>query len=263
MKHVREVSVTHARQWRRTRGPDLNPVTQGYALTGDQNIVHVNMVARYRVRDPAEWAFYGPKAEDVLRVEVTAAMVRSLGEMGVDRVLADGRKELVATATRRAQAGLDAAHSGLEISSLELTRLAPPVALASEFDAVQSAFIGAETSKEGGPGLRRDAHPAAQAEADSSVQSARADGAEAISQRQGRVPRPSWRWPRSIGPTPRWFASACTAMPWKRPSASLARCVGCRRPIGGSYHGLRITVPVQLAPVPSLPRNSEEGGDDR
>ena len=104
----------------------LDPLTQGYALTGDHNIVHVDMVARYRVRDPAEWAFYGPKSEDVLRVEVTAAMVRSLGEMGVDRVLSDGRKDLIATATKRAQAGLDASHTGLELSSLELTRLSPP-----------------------------------------------------------------------------------------------------------------------------------------
>ena len=125
----------------------LDPLVQGYALTGDQNIVHVEVVARYRVRDAAEWAFYGPNADDVMRVEVTAAMVRSLGEMGVDRVLADGRKDLIATATRRAQAGLDASHSGLELASLELTRLAPPLALASEFDAVQSAYIGAETRK--------------------------------------------------------------------------------------------------------------------
>ncbi len=66
------------------------------------------MVARYRVRDPAEWAFYGARPEHALRVEVTAAMVRSLGEMGVDRVLSDGRKALIATATKRAQAGLDA-----------------------------------------------------------------------------------------------------------------------------------------------------------
>ena len=58
-----------------------------------------------------------------------------------------GRKDLIATATRRAQAGLDASHSGLEISSLELTRLAPPAALAGDFDAVQSAFIEAETKR--------------------------------------------------------------------------------------------------------------------
>ena len=111
----------------------LDPLTQGYALTGDENIVHVEMVARYRVRDPAEWAFYGPKAEDVLRVEVSAAMVRSLGEMGVDRVLSDGRKDLIATAARRTQAGLDASHSGLELSSLELTRLSPPVCFSRRF----------------------------------------------------------------------------------------------------------------------------------
>ncbi len=148
VKHVWEVPVSTLapamtfKTMKIEEGVDtLDPLTQGYALTGDQNIVQADMVARYRVRDPAEWAFYGPKAEDVLRVEVTAAMVRSLGEMGVDRVLSDGRKNLIATATRRAQAGLDAAHSGLELSSLELTRLAPPAALAADFDAVQSAFI--------------------------------------------------------------------------------------------------------------------------
>ena len=104
----------------------LDPLTVGYALSGDQNIVHLSMVGRYRVRDPADWAFYGPSAEDILRVEVAAAMVRSLGEMGIDHVLSDGRKDLIATATRRAQEGLDAAHSGLALVSLELTDLRPP-----------------------------------------------------------------------------------------------------------------------------------------
>jgi membrane protease subunit HflK len=177
VKHVWEVKVstlTAARsEYGDLLGVAFDPVKQGYALTGDQNVVHVDMVARYRVRDPAEWAFYGAKAEDVLRVEVTAAMVRSLGEMGVNRVLADGRKRLIATATRRAQAGLDASRSGLELSSLELTRLAPPQALASEFDAVQSAFIGAETKKKQAQAIAETVIPQAQSAADASVQSAR------------------------------------------------------------------------------------------
>ena len=151
----------------------LDPLTQGYALTGDENIVHVEMVARYRVREPAEWAFYGPKAEDVLRVEVSAAMVRSLGEMGVDRVLSDGRKDLIAITARRTQAGLDASHSGLELSSLELTRLSPPYALAEDFDAVQSSFIGAETSKKDAQAYAENIIPSAQAAADSLLQAAR------------------------------------------------------------------------------------------
>src|SRR6202008_899114 len=84
-------------------GDSLDPIRVGYALSGDQNIVHVNMMARYRVRDPADWAFTGPKAEDILRVGVAAAMVRSLGEMSVDQILGEGRKDLIAPAPRRAQ----------------------------------------------------------------------------------------------------------------------------------------------------------------
>jgi membrane protease subunit HflK len=180
VKRVREVGVnTLASVLGNERGEEptsmstLDPLVQGYALTGDQNIVHVEVVARYRVRDAAEWAFYGPNSEDVLRVEVTAAMVRSLGEMGVDRVLADGRKDLIATATRRAQAGLDAAHSGLELASLELTRLAPPLALASEFDQVQSAYIGAETRKKEAQAFAETIIPQASAQADTTLQAAR------------------------------------------------------------------------------------------
>jgi len=181
VKRVREVGVSTLASVLQGQEPGeypvsmstLDPIVQGYALTGDQNIVHVEMVARYRVRDAAEWAFYGPNAEDVLRVEVTAAMVRSLGEMGVDRVLADGRKNLIATATRRAQAGLDASHSGLELSSLELTRLAPPLALATEFDAVQSAYIGAETRKKEAQAFAETIIPQANAQVDTSTQAAR------------------------------------------------------------------------------------------
>ena len=155
----------------------LDPIMQGYALTGDQNVVHTSMVAHYRIRDVAEWAFYGPKSEDILRVEVTAAMVRSLGEMGVDRVLSDGRKDLIAAAMRRAQAGLDAAHAGIELSSLELTRLAPPVAVAFEFESVQSAYIGADTKKKDAQAYAETVIPQAQGRANARVQAAEAETA--------------------------------------------------------------------------------------
>src|SRR5689334_1850393 len=163
VRHISELAVeTLASGSSDPEEPTLDPLTQGYALTGDQNIVHVLMEVRYRVRDSAEWAFYGPRSEDALRTEVTAAMVRSIGEVGVDRALSDGRKDLIAAATRRAQAGLDAAHAGLELSSLEVTRLSPPRALASDFDAVQSAYIGAETVRKDAEAFASTVIPQAQ-----------------------------------------------------------------------------------------------------
>lgn len=258
VKHVWEVSVMTLAS--NDEGATFDPVTMGYALTGDQNIVHVNMMARYRVRDPAEWAFYGPKAEDVLRVEVTAAMVRSLGEMGVDRVLSDGRRELVATATRRAQAGLDAAHSGLELSSLELTRLAPPASLASEFDAVQSAFIGAETAKKDAQAFAETAIPAAQTSADSSVQTARATSAAMISQARGDS--------EAFQALAREYRASPAVVRERLYRDAVEKAIGragavrwIPPPIGGSYHGLRISI----APIGSRKATDpfEEPGDDK
>jgi len=189
VKHIYEVTVDtlapRATEEDQANTRTLDPLTQGYALTGDKNIVQADVVARYRVRDAAEWAFYGPKAEDVLRVEVTAAMVRSLGEVGIDRVLADGRKDLVAAATARVQAGLDRCHAGLELASLELTRLAPPLALSYEFNAVQSAYIGAETKRKEAQAYAERAIPDAQAQADLMVQSARGDAETALAKAQG------------------------------------------------------------------------------
>lgn len=218
----------------------LNPVTQGYAVTGDHNIVQLDMVARYRVSDPAAREFYGPNAEDVLRTEVTAAMVRSIGEMGVDRVLSDGRKNLIANAARRAQAGLDAAHAGLELSSLELTRLGPPTALAYDFSAVQSAFIDAETRKKDAQAFAETAVPQATALADAWVQAARAAAAADLALARGeaeafRALDHEYR-ANPVVVRERLYrdgiekAIATTNVRWVPP------------PIGGSYHGLRITI---------------------
>jgi membrane protease subunit HflK len=262
VKHVWEVPVKTLAST--DEGFTLDPVTQGYALTGDQNIVHVDMVARYRVRDPAEWAFYGPKAEDVLRVEVTAAMVRSLGEMGVDRVLADGRKSLIATATTRAQAGLDACRSGLELSSLELTRLAPPSALANEFDAVQSAFIGAETTKQDAQAFAERAIPQAQAAADSALQSARASASSDLAQANGDA--------EAFRALDREYRANPVVVGERLYRDGVERALGVAGnvrwvppPVGGSYHGFRITLAPGGPGVPARPfrGGGEDGEDDR
>jgi len=218
----------------------LNPL-QGYAITGDHNIVHVDMMARYRVREPAEWAFYGAKSEDILRVEVTAAMVRSLGEMGVDRVLADGRKDLIAQTARRTQAGLDASRSGLELTSLELTSLTPPLALTADFDAVQSAFIEAETKKKLAQAFAESAVPEAQAAADAAIQTAHADASADLARANGDAAaflaldrqyraNPDVVRERLYRDAVEQAISRAGHVRWVPP------------PIGVSYHGFRITI---------------------
>ena len=233
----------------------LSPL-QGYAITGDHNVVQLDMVARYRVREPAKWAFYGPDSEGILRVEVTAAMVRSLGEMGVDRVLADGRKSLIATATRRAQAGLDAAQSGLELSSLELTRLTPPAALTTEFDAVQSAFIGAETRKKQALAFAETAIPQAHATTDTAVQAAMAAASSDLAQANGDA--------AAFLALDREYRANPVVVRERLYRDAVERAIGgagnvrwVPPPKGGSYRGFRITIGGG-----SKSGSSEMSGDD-
>ena len=269
VKHVYEVSVTSLASSgddpeRNAQLPpsevSLDPVTQGYALTGDQNIVQLDMVARYRVRDPAEWAFYGPKIESALRVEVAAAMVRSLGEMGVDRVLSDGRKDLISTASRRAQEGLDAAHAGIELTSLELTRLTPPLAVVGYFDAVQSAFIGAETKRKEAQAYAETVIPQAQAAANTSVQSATgaADADLAIAKGDADAFRALDREYRAnaIVVRERLYRDAVeTAIK----TAGKVRWVP--PPVGGNYRGFRVTLQESTASAPPAAQRPAQDDD--
>ena len=254
VKHVWDVPVNTLASADGGAGYDtLDPVTQGYAVTGNQNIVHVNMVAHYRVREPAEWAFYGLKAEDALRVEISAAMIRSLGEMDIDRVLSDGRKELIATATHRAQEGLDAAHSGLELTSLELIKLAPPQALAGDFNAVQSAFIGAETSIKNARTYSENAIPKAQADADTEVQDARSAAASDLATARGEAGA-FLALEREYKADPAVVGERLYRDGVDRAIAGAGRIQWVPPPVGGNYHGMRISIAPEDA---GMPVNSE------
>jgi modulator of FtsH protease HflK len=242
-KHVWDLPIAELDA--KSSDPDsdsLDPLTQGYAITGDQNIVHVRMVAHYRVKDPAEWAFYGPRSSQAVRVEASAAMTRSLGEMGVDRVLSDGRKELVALATRRAQAGLDAAHSGLELTSIDLVRLAPPAALAADFNDVQSAFIGAKTDEKEARAYAADAVPRAQADADQEVQSARSDAASAQAAAEGDATA-FLALEKQYRASPQVVRERLYRDAMDRALAAAGHVRWIPPPVGGGYHGMLISVP--------------------
>jgi membrane protease subunit HflK len=218
----------------------MDPLIQGYALTGDQNIVQLEMIARYRIRDAAEWAFYGPASEDILRVEVTAAMVRSLGEMEVDRVLSDGREDLIAVAARRVQTGLDEAHSGLELTSLDLRSLSPPAELASAFASVQTEFIGAETLKQYSLAYAESAAPEATAQVDAALQSARGSAEADLAKARGEA--------EAFRALAREYRANPVVVRERLYRDALDRVLSAARvrwlppPVGGSYRGMRISI---------------------
>jgi membrane protease subunit HflK len=180
--------------------------------------------------------------------------------MGVDRVLSDGRKNLIATATKRAQAGLDTSHTGLELSSLELTRLGPPQALATEFDAVQSAFINAETAKKLAQAYAERAVPEAQSESNSAAQTVRAAAVSELAAARGTNEA-------FLALNKEYRANAAVARERLYRDA-VERAIGdagqirwVPPPVGGSYKGFRITLGSGAA-ASGLGRSGPPGDED-
>jgi membrane protease subunit HflK len=155
---------------------------------------------------------------------------------------------------------LDACRSGLELSSLELTRLSPPAALASDFDAVQSAFTGAQTTKQDAQAFAAQAIPQAQASADSGLQSARGSSASDLAQATGDAD--------AFRALDREYRANAVVVRERLYRDGVERALGAAGnlrcvppPVGGTYRGFRITLSSggPTAPVRAFPGGDDEG----
>ena len=167
------------------RDATIDPTYEGYVLTGDQNIVQVDLVARYNINDPVAFALHQSDPEALLESSVMAATVRSIGEVAVDNLLSEGRAQFVVQVVRRAQERLDRVNSGISVVSIEVNDLGPPRQVQNEFEQVQNAFIDMETKVTNAKRLRESMVPQAKASRDQKVGEAKGYAAELLAQARG------------------------------------------------------------------------------
>jgi len=145
VRRVLEMDVDALRSRRALAFPQVDITEDGYALTGDQNLLQPGVRLKYQIADPVRWALEIREPERVVHDAVVTALTRTMAEMTVDRVLVEGKRELAASALRRAQERLDSEGQWVLLVALELTSLQPPVQVARYFDDVQKAFVEKKT----------------------------------------------------------------------------------------------------------------------
>ena len=124
----------------------INPEKVGYVLTGDGNVVHISLLLNYQIIDPIAFATQLESLENILPHIIQSATIREVGALEVDRVLSDGRQDLLKAITKRSQSEIDRLHLGVKIVSLEAKDLVPPYQVKDDFTAVQSADIEKQTT---------------------------------------------------------------------------------------------------------------------
>lgn len=129
-----------------TAGDSLDPVTDGYSVTGDLNILQGRFALRYRITDPVAFFRHSPdQAAAQLRNLSYRAAAHALSARMIDRCLTDQRESLASTI--RAQISKDAAalHLGVTPTAFDLRELVPPKQVAASFEDVTSARLAART----------------------------------------------------------------------------------------------------------------------
>ncbi len=160
---------------------NIDPIMEGYCLTGDQNIVQAQLVVKYRIADPVRFQLWVAEPERLLHDAVLAALTQTVSGWKVNDVLrlqrgqesSPGSTESLAEVVRRsAQDRLDRLDVGMTISALEFKEMHPPRHVVAEFRDVQNARIEIETQKREAEGFVAGKVPAAQAESHRLVQEA-------------------------------------------------------------------------------------------
>lgn len=129
----------------RTPGNTLDPVTDGYTLSADTNLVQGRFLLRYRIEEPFRYASAGDSIEDLLGCLAYRALSRQLAVRRIDAALTSDRRELATTAADDVQREATALGLGVRVSGLDIRELSPPSQVIASFEDVVNARQFAKT----------------------------------------------------------------------------------------------------------------------
>lgn len=108
-------------------------------LTGDENIVDVQFIVQYQIKDPVAFLFNVANQAETVKNVAEAAMREVVGKSQVDAVLTTGKTEIQAATQDLMQEVLDRYKAGVRIMAVQLQDVHPPKDVVEAFKDVASA----------------------------------------------------------------------------------------------------------------------------
>ena len=189
------------------RGDVTRAVTEeAQMIAGDLNIVDVQLVVQYRIRDLTAFLFnvadpgegQPNRLEDIapgrpegrtLKDATEAALRLVVGQRPIDDVLTENREVVQAETESRLQRILDIYETGIQVIAVRLQEVKPPEEVRDAFDDVLRARQDKETAINQATAVERDILPRARGNAERIVQGAEAFRRERIAAAEGQAGR--------------------------------------------------------------------------
>jgi membrane protease subunit HflK len=111
----------------------------GEALSGDLNVVRIQATVQFRVSSAVDFVLSAEQVDPALARFAEASLSRAVARRGVDAVLRTDRRQIGQEAERALQSASDRLSLGVAILSVSVIDARPPVEVAGDFAAAQSA----------------------------------------------------------------------------------------------------------------------------
>jgi|SaaInl7_200m_RNA_FD_contig_31_782743_length_1478_multi_8_in_0_out_0_2 modulator of FtsH protease HflK len=170
--------------------PRYQPVMrESLMLTGDENIVSVELIVQYRIRDIEAYLFN--VADQVLSVRsvAEAALRQVIGQHKIDEALTEGKLLIQEEIQQQIQSVLDLYAIGLRVEQVKLQTVSVPQEVDHAFKDVASAREDRERLRNEAEAYRNDIIPKTRGEAERMLREADAYTVERVKRSQGDADR--------------------------------------------------------------------------
>jgi membrane protease subunit HflK len=158
-------------------------------LTGDQNIIHMRVVAQYSVGAPADYLFQAQDVTRTVAAAVEAELARRVARRNVDAILTTEKAAIQEEVRAAAQRRIDGYRSGVHLSTVNIETVTPPPEASDAFRDVASARADAVRIVNEAQGYANDVVPKARGEARQSLESAEAYRQRKVNEASGDAAR--------------------------------------------------------------------------
>lgn len=158
-------------------------------LSGDENLVDVEMAVHYRVSDAARYLLNVSAPDALVKNAAQSSVRRTVAHMPIDSLLADGRTQALAEIKSDLQGQLNDSGSGLEVGDVLFLKLRPPEDVVDAFQDVASAREDKMTYMNEAYSYRNALVPKARGDAATTVLQAQAGKVEKTRSAEGEASR--------------------------------------------------------------------------
>lgn len=166
-----------------------NELTESHMLTGDENIVDINLTVVWNIKDAKDYLFKTRTPDSTVKVAAQSVLREIIGQSKMEDVITGDRNKIENDTKKELQALLDNFKTGVNIVRVKLQKADPPKQVVDAFNEVQRAKTDAERFKNEAEAYANEVLPKAEGEAIKRKQEAEAYREAVISKAEGEAQR--------------------------------------------------------------------------